>query len=236
MIALEEIKDRFMEVESRIAAAALRAGRSSREVKLVVVTKSHPVQTIRAVVEAGARYLGENYADQAVPKIEALGDLEDVEWHMIGHVQSRKSRLVAENFDMVHSLDSVKLARRLNDAIRGTKPMPVLVQVNVSGETQKFGIPAWTTGSVSAVASVMQEVLELEHLRLCGLMTIPPYLPEEEVRPHFKRLVELRDELEQHIHGLQLPELSMGMSGDFEAAVEEGATLVRVGTAILGPR
>ena len=232
---MNELKQRLEDVRTRIAKAAVRSGRSASDVRLVVVTKGHPVDVIREVVSAGAKYLGENYADQAVPKIEAYGRT-GVEWHMIGHVQSRKAGLVAGNFDMVHSLDSVKLARRLDEARAGKRPLPVLLQVNVSGEAQKFGIPAWDERSVEAAAGIASQVLAFERLRLCGLMTIPPYLPAEEVRPYFRALVRVREYFERQVPGLALPELSMGMSGDFEAAVEEGATIVRVGTAILGPR
>lgn len=229
------LKARLEEVEQRIANAAVRSGRPADAVRLVVVTKGHPSETIRQVVEAGARHLGENYADQALPKIEALGPL-DAEWHMIGHIQSRKAAIVAGNFDMVHSLDSVKLARRLDEARTGKTPLPVLLQINVSGEAQKFGIPAWNQGMLEEAANLIRQMTVFENLDLCGLMTIPPFLPEEEVRPYFRAVIQAREFFEMQIPGLSLPEMSMGMSGDYEAAVEEGATIVRVGTAILGPR
>lgn len=231
----DQIRQKLLSVQGRIAAAAERAGRPADDVRLVVVTKAHPVEVVKEVVRAGARILGENYADEALPKIAAL-EGQEVTWHMIGHIQSRKSRMVAENFSMVHSLDSVKLARRLHSAWQGAAPLPALVQVNVSGEDEKFGLPAWESGSWREVHAVLQEMKGFTHLRLAGLMTVPPYLPPEEVRPYFKKLVELRDRLQDANPDLQLTELSMGMSGDFEVAVEEGATLVRVGTAILGPR
>jgi len=231
----EMIHERLENVKARIAAAADRAGRTPEGVRLVVVTKAHPVETVRSVVDAGARILGENYANEALPKIAALAG-EGVEWHMIGHVQSRKAKMVAENFAMVHSLDSVKLARRLSSAYTGTDPLQVLLQVNVSGETEKFGLAAWQPGSWKDVHAVIQEVRGFSNLRVAGLMTVPPFLPSEQVRPYFKKLAALRNVLQETNPDLELEELSMGMSGDFETAVEEGATLVRIGTAILGPR
>lgn len=226
---------RLADVRERMEKAARRAGRDPQSVRLVVVTKGHPVETARLAVRAGATDLGENYPLDAIPRIEALQG-EGVAWHMIGHVQSRKARLVAENFDLVHSLDSVKLARRLDKARAGDEPLPVLMQVNVSGEESKFGLPAWAPGQEAGLLAFIEDVRPLPSLRLCGLMTVPPFLPAEAVRPFFKRLRDLRDSLERHLPGLPLPELSMGMSADFEVAIEEGATIVRVGTAILGPR
>ena len=235
MTAYEDIKARLQNVRERIDAAAERARRDPSEIRLVVVTKGHPVEKIRVVIEAGARILGENYADHAEPKIREIGQA-DVEWHMIGHVQSRKSHLVAANFQMLHSLDSVKLARRLQLSLPSEQKLPVLLQLNVSGETQKSGIPAWGSRAVADVQAFIKDIEPFDKLDLQGLMTIPPFLSPAEVRPYFKRLADLRDRLESENPGLTLPELSMGMSGDFEAAVEEGATLVRVGTAVMGPR
>lgn len=205
--------------------------------RLVVVTKGHPLEVAEAAAAAGARILGENYAEEAEPKIAALAGA-DVEWHMIGHVQSRKAGLVVANFDMVHSLDRVKLARRLDAAgpVGPAVPLPVMVQVNVSGEESKSGLPAWDRQQWPAVLELLHQVHALPNLRPVGLMTVPPYLPPEEARPFFRRLVTLQAYLQQADPSLQIPELSMGMSGDFEVAIEEGATYVRIGTAILGPR
>ena len=199
------------------------------------MTKGHPVDKIRAVLDAGAEALGENYAEAALPKIEALVDRRP-HWVMIGHIQSRKSSMVANHFDSVQSLDSVKLARRLHTAREGGRPLPALVQVNVSGEAAKFGLPAWERTQEAVLVETMRRFSGFSSLAINGLMTIPPFLSPDEVRPYFRKLAALRDRLQEALPDLSLHELSMGMSGDFEAAVEEGATCVRVGTAIMGPR
>jgi pyridoxal phosphate enzyme (YggS family) len=234
-VAFAEIAGRLESIRERIAAAAQRSGREAGSVRLVVVTKGQPVEKIRRAVEAGADLLGENYVEEAVPKIETLGPV-GVRWVMIGHVQSRKSGLVAGHFDAVHSLDSVKLARRLDAAREGGTPLPVLVQVNVSGEEAKSGLPGWSGGQFEDLVRDIAQIQAFPHLELQGLMTVPPFLPPDDVRPYFRKLASLRGRLENRLPGLRLSELSMGMSGDFEAAIEEGATLVRIGTAILGPR
>lgn len=230
-----EIRERLEQVQARIAAAATRSGRTAEDVRLVVVTKGHPVEVVHRAIRAGAQILGENYADEALPKIAAL-EGEGVEWHMIGHVQSRKSGMVAGNFSMVHSLDSVKLARRLDHAEPPVCPLPVLIQVNVSGEEQKYGLPAWDPESQQRISATFKEIKDFKNLQIRGLMTVPPFLPAEQVRSYFRKLVALRETLQAAHPDLELVDLSMGMSGDFEVAVEEGATLVRIGTAILGPR
>jgi hypothetical protein len=230
-----DIAERIGEVQDRIRAAAVRSGRDPEAVRLIVVTKGQPLSHIRLAVAAGARILGENYAEEAVPKIEALHD-DRLRWVMIGHVQSRKSGLVAAHFDAIHSLDSVKLARRLDSSRLDSEPFETLVQVNVSGEEAKYGLPGWDREHFPAIAAFIDQAAGFERLQLRGLMTVPPFLPPEEVRPYFRRLAELQVRLQDRFPELQLDQLSMGMSGDFEAAVEEGATIVRIGTAILGPR
>lgn len=234
-ISAGEIADRYSTVLERIAAAAARSGREPHSVRLVVVTKGQPIENVRLAVAAGADLLGENYADEAVSKIEALGKAR-ARWVMIGHVQSRKAQLVAEHFDALHSLDSVKLARRLDTAREPAKPLPALVQVNVSSEQAKSGLPGWAPEHFIDLVGFFEQVKAFPNLQLRGLMTVPPFLPEEEVRPFFRRLAELRVRLQDRFPDLGLDQLSMGMSGDFEAAIEEGATHVRIGTAILGSR
>ena len=231
----QRIRDRLDDVRRRIGEAAHRSGRSPEDVRLVVVTKGHPVETIRRAIEAGAELLGENYVEEALPKIEALAWLKPV-WHMIGHVQSRKAQLVAANFAFVHSVDRVKLARKLAEAFQGSNPLSVLLQVNISGESGKSGAPGWDERDWPAIFELVGQIRRFSKIRLCGLMTIPPDLPGEQARPYFRRLIQLRDAICSQSPGFSLNELSMGMSGDFEAAVEEGATMVRVGTAILGQR
>ncbi len=228
---------RYQRVLERIARAARRAGRRPEDVQLVVVTKGHPLDAVRQVVEAGARHLGENYLEEALPKIEALQG-EHLTWHMIGHVQSRKARPVAEHFAWVHSVDRMKLARRLSAfAAESGRSLPVLLECNVSGEASKFGWAAWEARSWPALAESLAPLLELPALEVRGLMTMAPFVDDpEEVRPVFRRLRSLRDFLARKFPHLPWEHLSMGMSGDFEVAVEEGATFVRVGTAIMGPR
>jgi pyridoxal phosphate enzyme (YggS family) len=205
---------------------------------MVVVTKTHPAETIQPAIEAGARCLGENYADEALPKIQAFSAFQGIEWHMIGHVQSRKARLVAEYFAYLHSLDSLKLARKLDSYCSDLgKRLPVLLECNVSGEESKFGYPAWQEDQWETLLPEIEEIASLPHPELRGLMTMAPYLEDpEQARPYFIQLRNLRDYLQSKLTKAGLPELSMGMSADYEVAIEEGATWVRVGTAIFGPR
>jgi PLP dependent protein len=234
----DAIRDNYQQVLEQIARAADRAGRSADSVRVVVVTKTQPVETVRAAHEAGVTDIGENYAEEAVEKRQTLGETTGLRWHMIGHVQSRKAALVAAHFDVVHSLDSIKLARRLDRfAGEAGRVLPVLMECNVSGEGAKFGYPAWDHSQWKALVAESEALLRLPNLSLRGLMTMPPYAQAaEDSRPFFRRLVDLRGYLREHVAGSQWAELSMGTSADFAVAVEHGATLVRVGTAILGPR
>ena len=232
------VRTRYDQVREKIDAAACKAGRSPDSVRLVVVTKTHPLETVRAALEAGIRDLGENYAEEAVEKIQAIGAVEGLCWHMIGHVQSRKADLVAQNFNFMHSLDSLKLASRLERfAAEAGRILPVLLECNVGGEESKFGYPAFEQAQWDALRAEAQQIVQLPHLEIRGLMTMPPlYDDAEKTRPFFRKLRELRDYLAKQIPQGKWDELSMGTSVDFPAAVEEGATLVRVGTAILGAR
>jgi hypothetical protein len=238
MDSLEKIRQNYEMVQGKITSAAQRVGRSPSEVKLVVVTKSHPVQVVSAVIEAGARILGENYAEEGLEKIKAMGAIPELDWHMIGHVQSRKADLVVKNFALVHSLDSFKLADRLNRTAESRNCcQPVLVQINVSGEESKFGYPAWNDGQISTLMNEMEKITGLSSLKVQGLMTVPPFVEIGELsRPFFQRLRILRNLLIEKFPETDWSDLSMGMSADYEVAIEEGATFVRVGTAILGER
>ncbi len=233
----EQIATRYAEIQERIHQAAQRAGRDPDEVRLVVVTKGQPLERVRAVLAIGAEDLGENYPEEAVAKMQALQRYE-VRWHMIGHLQRRKARLVIEHFDWLHSLDRLKLARRLETlAAQQGRILPVLLQFNVSGEASKSGWPAWEEARWEDLIPELEQVLACEHLQIRGVMTIPPPTPDPEgARPYFRRLRRLRDFLARRFPQAQWDELSMGMSADFEVAIEEGATFVRIGTAILGPR
>lgn len=237
-ISKEKIQQNLEQVQERIRRAAERVDRPLSSIRLVVVTKSHSVEVARAAIESGARILGENYAEEGLTKIQKIGPVSGVEWHMIGHVQSRKASDVAGNFNLIHSLDSVKLAERINRVAneKGLQQV-VLVQVNVSGEESKSGFQCWKDDQIPWLIAEIEKMTSLGSIKLHGLMTIPPFSENGELtRPYFQRLRIIRDYLAERFHGLDFSELSMGMSADFEVAVEEGATLVRVGTAILGER
>jgi pyridoxal phosphate enzyme (YggS family) len=214
-----------------------RSGRAPGHVQLVVVTKSQPLKVVQAAIEAGVTILGENYADEAAVKIAALPETS-VEWHMIGHVQSRKADLVAERFSMLHSLDSIKLAGRLDRCCeRLGRTLPVLLEVNISGEESKFGFPAWNEHQWPELEPVFEQIMAFPHLLLQGFMAMPPLFENpEQTRPYFQRLYRLSIFMRKRFPQIDWKELSMGTSADFVTAIEEGATYVRVGQAILGPR
>ncbi|MFW6156825.1 MAG: YggS family pyridoxal phosphate-dependent enzyme [Armatimonadota bacterium] len=229
----DSIADNLSEVRERIADAADRADRAPGDVNLVAVTKTRTVDEVRAVVEAGARDLGENYAQEMEEKAAALAE-HDVRWHAIGHLQTNKVRRIADIVALVHSVDSERVGREIDRrAGMEDRSVPALLQVNVSGEESKFGVEG-----EEAVASLARRLGDLEHVELLGLMTMPPYCEEpEDNRPYFIELREMRDRLvERGIAAASMRHLSMGMTCDYEVAVEEGATFVRVGTAIFGPR
>jgi pyridoxal phosphate enzyme (YggS family) len=232
-----EIRERAEAVRARITRAAQRAGRNPSEVNLVTVTKGHPVEVTRRALEAGLTRFGENYLEEARPKMQAVPGPQ-IEWHMIGHIQSRKAREVAHEFTWIHSVDSLRLARRLDRfALERGARLPILLECNVSGEVRKYGFAMAQAADWEEALAEIRETAQLEHLRVLGLMTMAPWSEDpQEARPFFRRLAELRDWLRGKLPGSGLSELSMGMSDDFEIAVEEGATIVRIGRAILGPR
>jgi PLP dependent protein len=233
-----KIKENFLQTLDQIAKAAIRVGRDPEEIKLVVVTKTQPVEVVQAVIDAGAKYLGENYAEEAVQKIQALPPKYKVQWHMIGHVQSRKAALICEYFDYLHSLDSLKLAERLDRlAAERRRRLTVLLELNLGGEESKFGWPLWDEKNWDAIIDDIHQVAALPNLSIKGLMGMAPFFKNpEDARPFYRRLRLFLDFLRVRIPPLDLNELSMGMSGDFEVAVQEGATWVRIGQKILGPR
>jgi pyridoxal phosphate enzyme (YggS family) len=219
------------EVRERIAAAEAAAHRDASSVALLAVSKTFGAQDVRAVFEAGQRAFGENYVQEAVAKISELADLRSqIQWHFIGPLQSNKTRMVAENFDGVHSVDRLKIAERLSEQRpEGMAALDVCLQVNVSGEASKSGVEP------NEALEVAQKISTLPRLRLRGLMAIPESTPSlDEQRAPLRQLRELMDSL--RASGLDLDTLSMGMSADLEAAVLEGATIVRIGTAIFGAR
>lgn len=239
---VNSIRACYEQVLEKIASAAHSAGRKPDEVQLVVVTKTHPPETVYEAIAAGACCLGENYAEEAVEKMQALAamgvDLSLMQWHMIGHVQSRKAPLIARYFDLIHSLDSVKLAQKLNQSAGEQKrTLPVFLQLNVSGEESKSGLPAWHESHTKSLMEAVGEILTYPQITIQGLMTVPPFFDDpEQARPFFRKLRDWRDFLAKEFPGVHWEHLSMGMSGDFEVAIQEGATLVRIGTAILGAR
>jgi len=226
------IKENIAQVKARIAVAAERCGRTPESIRLVAVAKTHPAEAVQAAVAAGAKIIGENYIQEARTKVDTLIHLP-VQWHFIGHLQSNKAKYAVRLFQLIHTVDSIHLAAELDHhALKAGKVQQILIQVNISGEASKSGVIE------QEVASLAGDLDRLTHIRVKGLMTMPPYFDDpERARPYFAALRRLRDQ----IHSLALPnidmhELSMGMTGDFEAAIEEGATLVRVGTAIFGGR
>jgi len=205
---------------------------------LVVVTKAQPLEVMMAAFQAGVRLFGENYPEESVTKILSFEPESGVEWHMIGHVQSRKARLVIEHFDLLQSLDSLKLAERLNRmAKEADRVLPVMLEFNVGGEESKFGWPAARETEWPALYPVIESILGLENLNIRGLMTMPPLETNpDDARIYFRTLSLLRDHLAARYPQADWNELSMGTSADYEVAVQEGATLVRIGTAIVGSR
>lgn len=223
------LAERLTDVRNRMAQAAQRAGRDPAEVELVAVSKGHPPEIVIEAAQLGLTVFGENKVQEAKVKIPACpGRLR---WHMIGHLQTNKCRDAAGLFTAIESVDSLRVAEAIQDACeKRSRRMPVLIEVNVAGEAAKFGYPP------AAMLEELDRLNQLDRLEIQGLMAMAPYSPDpERARPVFRRLRELREQAQQKL-GAPLAHLSMGMSGDFEVAIEEGATLVRIGTALFGER
>lgn len=237
-LSQKAIQDNFIKLKTRIERVAQESNRDPESIKLVVVTKKQPIESIKAVIDVGAVNFGENYVDEALPKIDALVSYLQIKWHMIGHVQSRKARDVCKLFRYIHSLDSLKLAIRMDRFAEELGiSLPVLLQFNLSGEETKSGWTASNKSLWSLFLPDIENILTLKHLEVQGVMTMPPYTSEpEDARSYFKRLVHLRDYLVDRFPWNSWVELSMGMSADYEIAIQEGATFVRVGQAIFGAR
>ena len=222
-----EIRERFTIVQARVGAAAYKAGRDASSIRLVLASKTQPSEAIRAAANAGARDFGENYVQEAIAKRAELSDLTEIRWHLIGHLQTNKAKVAASGFALIHSVDSVRLA----EALARAQPSPrvhALIEVNLGGEASKTGV---APDGVAAILDAARDKLEID-----GLMTIPPPASTAEAaRPFFAQLRELRDRLATQ-SGYALSELSMGMTDDFEVAIEEGATIVRIGRAVFGER
>jgi len=226
------LKNRIEQVKKRIKDTAEACKRPMASIRLVAVSKTMPAEVVRDAIGTGISDLGENYIQEAKEKINALAAYP-VTWHFIGHLQSNKAKYAVRLFDLIHSVDSLKLAQELNKyAQKNDKIQGILIQVNVAKEVSKSGV------YVEDTMQLLKEVSRLENIAVKGLMTMPPYFnAPEKARPFFTALRELRDQIKMEaIPNISMDELSMGMTGDFEAAIEEGATIVRIGTAIFGDR
>ena len=229
---MNDIAGNLAAIRQRIAAAAAAAGRRPEDVRLLAVSKTFSADHVRAAYAAGQRDFGENKVQEALQKKEETADL-DIRWHLIGHLQSNKAKKAAPAFAAIHSIDSVDLVRRVDKAAEDAGVAPDLyIQVDLAGESTKFGAPE------NDVSGIARAAMECRAARLRGLMLLPPWFDDPELaRPYFRRLRDLRERLvEEGIDASRVRELSMGMSHDFDVAIQEGATLVRVGTAIFGKR
>ncbi len=226
------IKENLLQIQERIRRAAIRCDRDPATVKLVAVSKTIPTSGVKEAIDAGVTLFGENYVQEAREKIDALASYA-VSWHFIGHLQSNKAKYAAGLFELIHSVDSLKLAREIDkQARKRNKVQPVLIQVNIAQEASKSGT------TEDEAPALVRNVSQLSNLSVRGLMTMPPFFnAPDKVKPYFRALRQLRDRIAgMQIDNVSMAELSMGMTGDFEVAIEEGATLVRIGTAIFGER
>lgn len=238
MNELGKIRQNYQRVVENIEKVAKESGRDPADIKLLVVTKGHALDAVETVINAGAKFLGENYVEEAVDKILAISGEVGVEWHMIGHIQSRKASPVCEHFAWVHSLDSLKLARRL-DRFAGEfeRKLPILLECNVSGEQSKYGWSAWDETDWTELLDKFEQIVDLSNLEVRGLMTMAPFLEDPQAAiAYFRKLRRLRNFLASQLPQANWDQLSMGMSADYIGAIQEGSTLVRIGTAIMGPR
>jgi pyridoxal phosphate enzyme (YggS family) len=229
------IAENIAQIRERIENAARRAGRSASDIRLMAVTKTHPPERIRDAYSAGLRLFGENRVQEFSGKAAELSQLSQAEWHMIGHLQTNKATKAAELFTAIDSVDSIKLAERLNSSAQAlNKKLDCLIEINVGGEVAKSGLAPESP----ELEALMTSAAKFESLRIRGLMTVPPFTNDPEgARPFFRKLRELRDEIARRkLPSVGMDVLSMGMSHDFEVAIEEGSTCVRVGTAIFGER
>lgn len=231
MALMVDVAANYRTIIDRMGEAAVRAGRDTTDIRLLAAAKSQSVEALRAAIAAGVVLIGENYVQEAQEKKQQIDGLG--EWHMIGHLQRNKAKMAVDIFAVIESLDSVALARELDkEGRKRGKTVRALVEVNLGGEESKSGI------AKNEVASLLEEAVKLPCLHIEGLMTVPPYRESpEDVRPYFRELSELKERLaELRLPHVELKELSMGMSHDYTIAIEEGATIVRVGTALFGPR
>jgi PLP dependent protein len=226
-----DLKKRLENVKDRMNKAALKCNRDPESIHLVAVSKTIPANRVKEAVEAGVTILGENYVQEARDKFNILGTCP-VSWHFIGHLQSNKAKYAVRLFDLIHSVDTLKVARELNKQAKIiNKIQDILVQINISEEPSKSG------SDIENAANLIRDIVLFENLSVKGLMAMPPFFNNpEKTRPYFNALRSLRDQIQTGFPGVHLDDLSMGMTGDFEIAIEEGATFVRIGTAIFGER
>jgi len=231
-----QLNTRYQQVLEKIDHSARTAGRNQEEITLVVVTKGHSPAEIQSLYQLGAHQIGENRPAEALEKQSLLAEYTDLNWHMIGHIQSRKAADVAGKFTLLHSLDSVKLARRLDRYARQSEIVQdVLLQINTSGEESKYGFSALGGILTPELETAIEEILACTSIRVQGLMTMAPFSPDPEgARPTFSALRRLRDNLASRFTQAGWNQRSMGMSGDYKTAIQEGATLLRIGTAVMG--
>ncbi len=234
MSSFKYIKENYDQVREEISRAAQGVSRKPSDIKLVVVTKTESIEVIEELFSMGVRDFGENRVEESINKIKYFSNKSSVKWHMIGHVQSRKAEQISEYFDYLHSLDNLKLAKRLNRfATERNKIMPVLLQINVSGEQSKSGLLAADEKKWDDLMPDFESLLSLPNLKIQGLMTMAPYgIDPEETRPVFVRLRKFRDHSKNKFPGISWKELSMGMSSDFQIAVQEGASILRIGSKV----
>jgi pyridoxal phosphate enzyme (YggS family) len=225
-----DVAANYRKIIDRISEAAQRAGRNPREIKLLAAAKSQSVELVQAAIAAGVRLIGENYVQEAESKRQVISDT--VEWHMIGHLQRNKVKAALNTFELIQSLDSMALALELDkEGRRNGKTVRTLIEVNLGDEASKSGI------GQDEVAELLKRVGDLSHVRVEGFMAVPPFKEKpEEIRPYFRALKDLQVELQRLVPNVSLNQLSMGMTHDYPIAVEEGATIVRIGTALFGPR
>jgi pyridoxal phosphate enzyme (YggS family) len=237
-VRISQIERNLRSVRSKISKAAESVGRSPEEIKLIAVTKQLPIEMIQAGIGAGIRCFGENYPEHAAEKIKKIHTSVDIEWHMIGHIQSRKTSTVCEYFDMVHSVDRLKIARYLDRYAKEVhKIIPVLIEVNLSGEESKYGFPAYEENSWLQLATQLEQIGQYSNTTVQGLMTMPPLFEDpEDSRAVYMKLKRLQQVLQERLPEMTWNELSIGTSFDYEVAIQEGGTMVRIGTEIFGER
>ena len=232
------IRDNFLKLQENVSCIAAKHGRKSSDIKTVLVTKYQPAVKINAAIQCGAMDLAENYPEMLIPKLSEIDQNESVKWHMIGHIQSRKANMVVDHFQYVHSIDSVKIANRLN--MRAAEKgciLPILIEINIGKENSKNGYPLSNDADFKAILGNLDTIFKCDHLKIQGLMTMPPYSEKaENSRVYFQELRKLLQKINQEMPLLQLSELSMGTSQDYKVAIEEGATIIRIGTLVFGDR